>query len=221
MGDFHVGSPAFNQEKFEEWIAYILKTKNATLLNTGDNLNCAIPGSKSDAIAEKWSVHDSMEYLTDALRPLADKDRLDLLIGGNHEARVYRATGIDPMRIVARELGVPHFEGAGYVVYEVGDQVYHFWVRHGTGNAPTSLQSIKRSSGAALADVYVTGHTHQQAVIKENQFTPDGRRNQTLVSSGSFTDYEQYAAERGYAPSHLGAPRIFLDGTRHDVHVSL
>ncbi len=32
---------------------------------------------------------------------------------------------------------------------------------------------------------------------------------------------EKYAAVRGYSPGRLGAPRIFLDGRRRDLHISL
>jgi hypothetical protein len=42
-----------------------------------------------------------------------------------------------------------------------------------------------------------------------------------VVTSGAFLGYEKYAAVRGYQAGHMGAPRISLDGRRHDFHVSL
>jgi hypothetical protein len=33
--------------------------------------------------------------------------------------------------------------------------------------------------------------------------------------------YEDYAAERGYTPTRLGAPRMFLNGKRHEIHISV
>ncbi len=75
------------------------------------------------------------------------------------------------------------------------------------------------------ADVYVTGHTHQQAATAADFYVRHGsqldRDKRYFVSSGSFVGYEKYAAQRGYPPSRLGAPRIFLDGRRKDIHVSL
>jgi hypothetical protein len=47
------------------------------------------------------------------------------------------------------------------------------------------------------------------------------RRHRYFTSSGSFLALERYAAQRGYAPTRLGAPRIFLDGTQRDVRVSV
>lgn len=225
MGDFHIGSPAHDRAKLDEWLEYIEEHPNTTILNTGDNLNAAILGAKSDVYAEVMPAQAALEDFEDRFRPIADAGRLDVLTGGNHEARIYRATGIDVMRTAARNLGVDHFEGAAVIVYRVGDQTYTFWVRHGTGNAPSSMNALTKAGDVAIADVYVTGHTHRQAVVLEDQFSLAAgqvvRTPRRYVSSGSFVKYERYAAERGYVPSHLGAPRIFLDGTRKDVHVSI
>jgi hypothetical protein len=225
MGDFHIGSPAHHRAKLDEWLDYIVDTPNATILNTGDNLNAAILGSKSDVYAEVQPAQAALEDFEDRFRPVAEAGRLDVVTGGNHEARIYRATGIDVMRVAARTLGVQHFEGAAVMVYKVGGQTYTFWVRHGTGNAPSSMNALTKAGDVAIADVYVTGHTHRQAVVLEDQFSVVGgkvvRSPRRYVSSGSFVSYERYAAERGYVPSHLGAPRIFLDGTRKDFHVSI
>jgi hypothetical protein len=73
----------------------------------------------------------------------------------------------------------------------------------------------------------VTGHTHAQFAKTDEVFalSEDGkstvRRRRYFVSAGSFMGLEKYAAQRGYKATRIGAPRIFLDGTRHDIHVSL
>lgn len=225
MGDFHVGSAAHEGDLLEDWLDYIIETPNATILNTGDNLNCAIPGSKSDQFEEKLQVDDGLLELERLLGPIAAVDRLDMIFDGNHEARVYRATGIRLSKLLGQRLGVPWCTTSAVLIYEVGDQEYTFYVRHGTGNSPASMQAIVKSGNVTQADVYVTGHTHRQSVVLEDFIVvQDGqpvRLPRRYVTSGSFTGYEAYASERGYAPSHAGAPRIFLDGTRHDVHVSI
>lgn len=229
MGDFHIGSPRHARGKLDEWLGFIQDTPNATVLNTGDNWNVAIPGSKSDVFGELLTPQEGLEDFERRFEPLADDGRLDVLTGGNHEARIYRATGIDLARVAARTLGVEHFEGAAVIVYLVGDQRYTFFVRHGTGNAPTSMNALTKSGFIIPADLYITGHTHRQGLVLEDRFElvdHEGRlravrRTGRYVSSGSFVGYERYAAERGYAPSHLGAPRIHLSGRSHDVHVSI
>lgn len=226
IGDLHVGSPAHDGKKLDEWLAFVERSPNASMLNTGDNINAAVVGSKSDVYAEQMTVGDALERLEDKLRPLADAGRLDALGEGNHEARVQRATGIDPMALVARHLGVDHWAASALVVYHVGDVEYRVHVRHGTGNSPASTAAVtKAAQVVSNADLHVTGHTHRQQLILEDVFAYEKgrveRRSRRYVTSGSFTKYERYAAERGYAPSHLGAPRIVLSGRRHDVHVSV
>lgn len=228
IGDLHIGSPYHAGTKLDEWLGYIEETPNATLLDTGDNINAAMIGSPSDVYGEKMTAGKAIKLVESKFAPIADAGRLDVLTGGNHEARIYRLTGIDIMEVVAANLEVNHYEGAAAIVYLVGDEEYVFMVRHGTGNAPASMNAITRAGYVMTADVHVTGHTHRQSLVMEDTFLPPtaadpvARRHTTrYVTSGSFLWYERYAAERGYAPSHLGAPRIHLDGTRHDVHVSL
>jgi len=227
LGDFHIGSPQHAREKLDRWLDYILETPHATLLGTGDILNAAILGSKSDSYAEVLTPQEAIFQAADRMRPVADAGRIDLLMGGNHEARIQRATGIDPVAFIARELRVPHVEGAVVLVYHVGDQEYSVFLRHGTGNSPASTNAVTKTGLVFMADVAVTGHTHRQQVVLEDSFvlSEDGshleRRPRRYVTAGSFVGYERYAAERGYSPAHLGAPRIFLDGSRRDVHVSI
>jgi len=48
------------------------------------------------------------------------------------------------------------------------------------------------------------------------------RKRQIIVSCGSFLDWdESYAEQKQMPPSKLGSPRIRLDGTTNDIHVSL
>jgi hypothetical protein len=125
---------------------------------------------------------------------------------------------------VSDSLGVPYIEASALVVYRVGVMEYEVFLRHGTGNGQ-SLATLAKSGNVIRADLYITGHVHRQAVMAEDFFVRSGggvkREKRYFVSSGSFLGYERYAAQRGYAPGRIGAPRIFLDGSRFDVHVSL
>jgi hypothetical protein len=224
IGDVHIGAPKHRASRFAEWMDYLAEDGDSSMLNTGDNINAAIVGSKSDVYDEAMTAEDAMDEFEASVAPLAMDGRLDNLADGNHEDRIYRAAGIRPMRMVARNLGVPYVEGAALFVYRVGDQEYELYMRHGTGNGQ-SMAQLAKSQQVVQADVYVTAHTHRQQVLRQSIFVRDGervvRRRQVFVSSGSFVGYERYAAERGYVPSDLGAPRIRLEGSKHDVHVSV
>lgn len=224
LGDLHKGSAKHQGRRWRQWVDYLVSEPDRSLLNTGDNFNSAIIGSKSDVYDEVMRVGEAKRELREELRPLAEQGRVDLMMPGNHEDRITRAVGDCPVWDVAEFLGIPYVRASALLVYRIGDQEYELYVRHGTGNGQ-SLATLQKSAFTISADVYVTGHTHRQAVTADDYFYRDGgvcsRRHRYFVNSGSFIGLENYAAQRGYAPTRIGAPRIFLDGRRHDVHVSL
>lgn len=227
LSDVHKGSKAHHHNKWLEWIDYIAHEPNSSLLLNGDMVNAAVPNSKSDIFTEQMTVQEATEELGDELRVV--KDRIDAIDPGNHEARVYRLTGIDPARTVARDLGIPYFQTAAMLVYKVGGVEYEVFVRHGTGGGGkrpgSKANAMEDSARIVVADVYVTGHTHTQMTFPEEIFVREGgryvRRRQYFVASGSFLRYEDYAAERGMPPTKIGAPRIRLEGSRVDAHVTI
>jgi len=227
LGDVHIGSPAFAADRFGEWIEYLTDRQDASMLGTGDFLNSAIKTSVSETYDEVFTVGQAKRQLRDLLEPLANTGRIDLLMPGNHEDRIYRSVGDCPIQDVSDFLETPYCRVACIVIYHVGSQRYEFAVRHGTGGGMIGARAgrLARQAQTVLADVYVSGHTHSQLVFPQELFVVDGnqvkRRRQYFVSSGSFLAYEEYAARQGFAPQKIGAPRIRLDGERHDVHVSI
>ena len=227
VGDLHVGSPQHAADQLDEWLAYLVATPAVSLLNTGDNANCAIPGSKSDVIQEKLSVGDARRLVTEKFRPLAETDILDAIIDGNHEVRVLNATGDSPNAPVAEALGVNYNPSHLLVRYLVGDQKYDLYLRHGHGGGGSvgaQVNNLEKQQGIIDADIYVSGHTHTQVAFVLDHFRPREtveRRKRLFVCSGSFVGYEAYAARAGYKPAHIGAPRIFMDGRKWDCHASV
>lgn len=249
LSDIHVGSPHFAARVFRQWVDYLLDTPGVSMLFNGDGLNAAVIGSKSDTYSEKLTVGEATKVLRAELKPLADQGILDSILRGNHEQRIWRLAGLDPLEHIAEEFGVPYSPASMLLVYHVGDEAYKVFVRHGTGNGAATMGSqvnqLERAARVIDADVYLTSHTHTQAAFPKDLFRyelpgyttpgegalrPGGRAypggkvtrtKQLFVSTGSFLEYEPYAAERGFPPSHIGAPRIFFDGRRKDVHASV
>ena len=224
IGDVHIGAKSHHSKMWQQWLNFLMAKENASLLGTGDFLNTAILGSKSDVYDEKMTVGEAKRLLIDQLRPLAEAGRIDALMPGNHEDRITRSIGDCPIRDVADALAVPYVEAAGMFLYQIGTVQYRCFVRHGTGNGQ-ALSALTKGRSVIPADLYLTGHTHRQQVLAEDVFDVEsnrvGRKKWYAVSSGSFLGYEKYAAQRGYSPGRLGAPRIFMDGKRHDLHVSI
>lgn len=228
IGDLHIGSPQHAGGLLREWFGYLQEAPRVSILNTGDNTNCALSSSVSDEYGEKLTVRQAREQQTELFRPLAPK--FDVIIDGNHELRVYRATGDSPNAAVADALGINYTMSACIVRYLVGDQRYDLYLRHGTGGGGKMGAQVNRladQDGIIDADIYVSGHTHTQVAFVKDVFIPVlgetrfARKKRLYVCSGSFMGYEDYAAQAGYPPAHLGAPRIRLDGRRHDAHASI
>jgi hypothetical protein len=225
LGDVHKGAKSHAATRWREWLAYLEKTPYASMLGTGDFLNCAIVNSKSDVYDERMTVGQAKRELRTELEPLAHAGRLDGLADGNHEDRITRAVGDSPVEDLCDWFDVPYVAASALFVYTVGNQTYQVFLRHGTGNGQSAVALTKGSNIFPTAEVHVTGHTHRQIVMPDDFFVLEGdraiRRHRHYVCSGSFLKLEKYAAQRGYAPTRLGAPRVRLDGRTHDVRASV
>ena len=229
LGDVHIGSSNFQEAKWQEWLSYITEHEDTSMLGTGDFLNVALKDSVSDVYTEALTVPQAKRKLRADLRPLAERDRIDLLIPGNHEARITRATGECPIDDTADALDVSYAPAVAIVRYLVGDQTYDVFVRHGSGSGRPGAQATKmeREALTVVCDVYVQGHVHRQQVLRGVIFQVEGdppsvaRRRQLYVTAGSMLSYEEYAAKAGLAPSDIGVPRLRFDGTRKDAHASV
>lgn len=229
MGDVHKGSPAHAEDRWHEWLKYLETTDNVSLLCTGDLFNAAIKTSVSETYDEKLTVGESKRRLRSELRALAQAGKIDLLMPGNHDDRVYRAVGDCPVEDLADSLEIPYVRDAVLLVYAVGAVEYHIYVVHGKGAGQVGARAsrLQKQAHTIRADIYVSGHTHSQLVFPQDVFAYNAKENkivrerQLFISSGSFLNYEGYAAKSGYPPTKIGAPRIRLDGERHDPHVSI
>lgn len=229
LGDVHMGSSNFQEDRWDEWCAYVAEHEHCSMLGTGDFLNVALKDSVSDVYGEVMTVPKAKRAMRTKLRPIAEAGRLDLLIPGNHEGRITKATGDCPIEDIAEALEVNYTRPAAMIVYLVGDISYEVFLTHGHGSGRAGAQAtrMERTSQTIIADIYVTGHTHRQQVLRGAIFHAAGdpprvvRRRQLFISSGSFLSYEEYAARSGLSPADVGCPRIRLDGRRKDAHASI
>ena len=164
------------------------------------------------------------------IAPIADQ--CFFLLTGNHDQRVARGLQIefDPVEDLAEELGIPHLGYEGFVAYRISDgnheQEYAGYHHHGTGTGQTwgsFFNTLERLATRNEADFVVMGHRHQRAAVTttQRQIAQDSRievADVPLVGAGSFLKHSGYAAEKGYAPSVLGAATVHLYLDRHSVH---
>ena len=223
LGDVHKGAGSHQRERWRDWLNYLADEDDAVMIGTGDFHNAGIVGSKSDVYEELMTVEEAGDELHEELEPI--KDKILVLVPGNHDWRVFRAVGLCPVNALAKRLDAPYARAAVLLDIRVGDIDYQVYLRHGTGNGQSDAAMEKGAKVFPLADVQIQGHTHKPKITVDDYFVvEDGeirRRSRHNTVIGSFLGYERYAAERGYAPTRIGAPRIRLDGRVRDVKVSV
>lgn len=230
-GDVHFGARNCNVKKAKGYLDFALKNKQY-VLGMGDYLDCGTKTSiGAGAYENLLNPQEQMEEMIEWLRPLAKKGLLLGLLTGNHEERIYNATGFEPTSLMAKELGVPFLGGACYLILRVGKVNYKAYVVHGRSGArlpQTKLLACRRLADIATADLYLMGHVHSLETNASIYFDANlssrhrVRNTRHFVITGSFLEYENsYAETACMVPSRTGSPKIILEGEKKDIHVSL
>jgi hypothetical protein len=161
IGDSHNGSPQFDKKRFLTNLDFCLKNKVYVLL-MGDLNEVATRHSIGGGVYEQSDPCGTQhEQMLDWLRPLAEAK---LILGthrGNHGERVYKETGFDVDKALARELKIPFLGDACWSKFIVGKQSYNVYSLHGRSNARfdgTALLAVERISTSFNADLVAHAH---------------------------------------------------------------
>lgn len=233
LSDAHIGDALADEQAFRSWLRFIQETPNAYCVLNGDLLNNAIRSSVSDTYNEIMSPMEQMVALTIMLRPISD--RILCLTMGNHERRTAKESGIDIMRLVARELGIEdrYSSGQAYVFLRFGKteanghhhrkQLYTMLVTHGSRGGRKDggkLNALEELVSIADADLYLMGHSHQAMVVPKAYTRVDHANSKIkfverlFINSGAFLRYGGYGEDSAFDIPSLAKPTIELDGTR-------
>lgn len=228
LGDVHYGSPQCDVPRFKRMLDHCLKHSVYVVL-MGDLVECATRHSVGGGVYEQESSVDMQhEQMVDWLRPLAEKH---LILGthrGNHGERVYKESGYDIDKALARELNVPYLRDACWSQFRVGSQTYTVYSLHGrTGSRfdGTALLSLERISTSFFADLVAQGHVHKCInSIVVSQRIVDGlvkEHKKHLLITGAYLKYDGgYGQTLGLPISKLGSPKVKFYADRHDILVS-
>lgn len=227
IGDCHLGSPQFDKPRFLRMLDYCIKNKLYVFL-MGDLIELATRHSVGSGVYEQdFAGQSQHEQMMEWLKPLADSSLILGLLQGNHEERVYKESGINISKVMARELGVPYLGDACWNHFRVGKQSYSIYSLHGrTGSKfdGTALLALERLAAPFHADLVVMGHAHKcisSSVLMyklHNGSVVEHKKH--LLITGSYLKYGGYAQTQGLPPSKLGSPKVKFDSKRSDISVS-
>lgn len=212
-GDWHVGAGGVELDRLRRDLKRIGETDGLWAIGMGDMIEGV--GANNKAAPDLYhgivNKSDVQVKIAAHLAGMASGKWLALL-GGNHDAFSYRATGIERARIIARELNVPFFSEAGGTVYlTMRGAEYVIGVRHnGKGNSQINTTNAQRRTFDAWpewenTDVICLAHLH----FNDLAVTPRKGGQCIYLRSGTGKTHDDYSRDQGYKPEY-GMPVVIF-----------
>lgn len=242
LSDTHIGAKEANVEKAKGYIDWIASHDNAYTLLNGDLINGSTKESTPELYDDLITPDEAYFQVVELFKPI--KHKILAITSGGHEGMIFKRTGTDYMRHLAREYDIEdrYTRTGGFVIFNLkpltkSDKLFFTVLfTHGWGTARTKgakTQKIGYFAQAAQADVYVLSHDHWQSLSRDNYLTIPSMNGKVeahrkmLVTTGGFLGYSGYPISRGYQPADMGTPRVRIgkrieDGkVKKDIHASL
>jgi len=253
IGDFHCGDKSglggelpegvHATKKFRDMVKWIKDTPEAYTFLMGDIFDATIKTSVGNVSDNQFTLKDAKSYVTEELRPI--KHKCLGAIHGNHEERIEKAIGDNPINDLCKFLDIEYFpDWCAYLFLSVGNNKdgkndkyrpygYTSFLHHMIGGGATpggKINRLKKLKAMAYADIYFGAHVHIKGAFKEKYIVPDIRakglieEQQTFVATGSFMGYASYSVKGQYEKPATGATRVRLNGEPvkgKDVHASI
>jgi len=228
IGDVHYGSPQCDVKRFKGMIDYCNKN-NLYVVLMGDLIETATRHSVGAGVYEQTSpADDQHEQMIEWLRPLALKGLILGTHGGNHEERIYKDSGYNVAKALARELKVTYLGDACWSQFKVGTQTYTLYTLHGRSGSKfdgTALLALERLSVSFFADLVAMGHAHKCinsiVVSQKVEHRQVVEHKKHLIICGAYLKYDGgYGQTIGLPISKLGSPKIKFFSKKKDILVS-
>ena len=239
VADYHWADPNSDHDKIMADIAYISGNENVYCILNGDLMDCAIASSIGDTYGAALSPMDELKVCVDLFKPIAHK--ILCVVPGNHEARHYRTNGIDITALMCQQLGIEdrYSPTTALIFLRFGKlnsnqhnrkAVYTIFVSHGNGvgrKEGGKIQRLVDLSTIVDADIYLCGHTHLPAMLKDGFARPNlGNSSITYgtrlyVNTSAKLDYGGYGDTQGFKVPCTDTPIIHLSGTRKEMRATI
>lgn len=211
----HLGAKESREDLFEKSLR-VAKKLGAKIALIGDLLDMGLfVGTKhtGSVYDQAYGVDEQAERAARLLSSV--KNNVVAILQGNHEERLYKATGIEANRGVARALGcLPAFRATSATLRNKRFG-YRVFLGHGSNKGDFGRVMI----GQDGLDAVILGHTHtlNQEVVTKRE---NGRRRDVhLVRAGTYLEEPRYGRMALYPPNPVGAAWIFM--RKDKMHVDL
>ena len=239
VADYHWADPNSDHDKIAEDLAYIHNHDNCFCILNGDLMDCAIASSIGDTYGATLSPMDELRECVKLFQPIAHK--ILCVVPGNHERRHYKTNGIDLTELMCRQIGIEdrYSPTTALLFIRLGEQngkqhnrkvPYTIFVSHGSGGGKKEGSKIQRLVDLSLvvdADIYICGHSHLPATLKDSFARPNmGNSSVTYctrqyINTSAKLDYGGYGEIFGMKPACTDTPIIRLSGTRKEMRATI
>lgn len=240
VADYHWADPQSDHDRIAEDLAYISNHDDRFCSLNGDLMDCAIASSIGDTYGSTASPMEELRACVELFKPIAHK--ILCVVPGNHERRHYKTNGIDLTELMCRELGIAdrYSPTTALVFLRLGKDTrskhhgrkvaYTLYVSHGSGGGKKEGGKIQRLvdlSTIVDADVYICGHTHLPALLKDSFCRPNMANSsitygtRLYVNTSAKLNYGGYGEVGGFKPPCTDTPIIHLSGTRKEMRATI
>lgn len=227
--DVHFGHHAHKKEKFLSYIRYIEEHDNIYTFIGGDLQENALDDGRGMTYEQEIPPAVQVEEMIPMLAPIAHK--ILFILTGNHCSRSYKKAGLDPSKVIADTLDIPHFDGPVYCSMLGNNHRWRMYAFHGFGNSQTKGGKMnmagKPKKFTDFIHFFVSGHVHDCLATPETCIAEDPLRcrliypQQYTIVCPSFLGYENtYAYRAGYAPPGGGGAvlKLYANGDYEAIH---
>ena len=241
VADYHWADPNSDHDKILADIKYIKEHPNVYCVLNGDLMDCAIASSIGDTYGATLSPMDELKVCMELFAPIAGK--ILCVVPGNHEARHYRTNGIDLTELMCRQLGIEdRFSPTTAILFVRFGRLnsekdghhrkacYTVYISHGSGGSRKEGGKIQRLvdlSTIVDADVYICGHTHLPATLKDGFARPCVANSSVAyctrlyVNTSAKLNYGGYGDTHGFKVPCTDTPAIWLNGERKEMRATI
>lgn len=201
LGDIHVGAENFNEKAIKKKIEIIEQDPQGVVCLCGDLGDFGLKNSKTNVYKATMQPKEQQEYIYRLLLPIADK--IAAAVPGNHEHRLVRETGIDPLLTLCCRWGCEEVYRENVAITK-----YIFGAKHNkkpyvfigiTTHGSTRNKHKKFIAGFDNIDFAISGHTHTP------EYSPHGKiRIDRINATAAHVPYKEIVVDANLYPGGYG-----------------
>ena len=223
--DFHLGNVDCDEHEIRRYVGWLTQNDSARVVLLGDLIEAAIPSHLPQTM---WSQRIAPQQQLDRVKEMLEpsKEKVLASVRGNHEARIWNLTSLDPSKDIAGWCGCAYLGVGDYFSLRINGIRYTLALFHGYSASANPGYELKKAIAIwGDCDVLAIAHCHQlyREDFKRYRLVKGKRVEQRIVGlrTGGFLRYPEYAKRSFYPPGDVGNPILTLSGREKKIEVRM